>query len=126
MNGFLQNLANCHIKKHSFAFSMCIWLLCQFETRLALSNLESLILFLSLFFTTIRVLDDALKTLVVNQKQSTLIVCLEKKIVIFPRKKKEKEIKGLFVCRENEKKKLKSLVGTCFNFVDGWSSKVID
>ena len=76
-------------------------------------------MFLSLFFTTIRVLDDALKTLVVHQKQSTLIVCLEKNIVIFPRKKKEKEIKGLFVCRENEKKKLKSLVGTCFNFVDG-------
>ena len=48
-------------------------------------------MFLSLFFTTLRVLDDALKTLVVNQKQSTLIVCLEKKIVIFPRKKKKKK-----------------------------------
>ena len=78
---------------------------CAFETRLGLSNLESLILFLSLFFTILRVLDDALKTLGVNQKQSTLIVCLEKKIDIFPRKKNEKEIKGLFACQENERKK---------------------
>ena len=44
---------------------------------------------------------------------------LSNKISIYLKKKKEKEIKGLFVCRENEKKKLKSLVGTCFNFVDG-------
>ena len=75
-------------------------------------------MFLSLFFTTIRVLDDALKTLVVNQKQSTLIVCLEKKIVIFPREKKKEKKKNFKGClfakkmkeKRDEKKKLKSLV----------------
>ena len=81
-------------------------------------------MFLSLFFTILRVLDDALKTLGVNQKQSTLIVCLEKKIVIFPRKKKKKKSKGCLFAKKmkekrDEKKKLKSLVGMCFNFVDG-------
>ena len=133
MNGFLQNLADCHIKKHSFAFSMCIWLLCQFETRLGLSNLESLILFLSLFFTILCVLDDALKTLGVNKKQHTDCLPRKKDCYFSKRKKKrkEKEIKGMFVCRENERKKrwkekIKKSSGTCFNFVDGWSSKVID
>ena len=81
-------------------------------------------MFLSLFFTILRVLDDALKTLGVNKKQSTLIVCLEKKIVIFPRKKKKKKSKGCLFAekmkeKRDEKKKLKSLVGTCFNFVTG-------
>ena len=97
---------------------------CAFETRLGLSNLESLILFLSLFFTILRVLDDALKTLGVNQKQHTDCLLRKKDSYFSKKKKKEKEIKGCLFAekmkeKRDEKKKLKSLVSTCFNFVDG-------
>ena len=61
----------CFLTMHLIVIS--IW------NSLGLSNLESLILFLSLFFNALHVLDDALKTLSVNQRQRTLIVCLEKK-----------------------------------------------
>ena len=73
-------------------------------------------MFLSLFFNALHVLDDALKTFGVNQRQRTLIFYLEKKIVSLPRKKrKKKKSKGyLFAEKMKEKRlkeKTKSLIG---------------
>ena len=86
---------------------MCIWLLCQFETRLGLSNLESLILFLSLFFTILCVLDDALKTLGVNQKQHTDCLLRKKDSYFSKKKKKKKKSKAVCLPRKWKKKEMK-------------------
>ena len=72
-------------------------------------------MFLSLFFTILCVLDDALKTLGVTKKQHTDCLPRKKDCYFSKRKKKEKKKKSkgcLFVekMKENEKKKLKSLV----------------
>ena len=88
MNGFLQKLANCDIKKRFCAFSLKIWLFYQFETRLWLSHFLESLIFLSLIFYNTTCVKWCTKNFGCKSKTKNIDCLPRTKACLFAKKKK--------------------------------------